>query len=43
MKWHNDNYLSTIKTMKDLNRFDYVVYSYPSDITEKVVDENEVE
>lgn len=43
MKWHNDNYLSTIKTMKDLNRFDYVIYSYPSDITEKVVDENEVE
>ncbi|AZP05469.1 DUF3013 family protein [Jeotgalibaca ciconiae] len=43
IKWNDNNYQNTIKTLKDIDRFDYAIYSYPSEITEDVVDENEVE
>ncbi|MDE1547880.1 DUF3013 family protein [Jeotgalibaca caeni] len=43
MVWNDDNFQATIKTLKDTGRFDYTIYSYPSDITEDVVGSNELE
>lgn len=43
IKWNNQNYLSTLQTLKDTSRFDTSIYSYPSELPEGVVKNNEVE
>lgn len=43
IKWHKNNYLSTVQTLKDTARFDALIYSYPSELPEGVVGNNEVE
>lgn len=41
--WNHENYLSALQTLKDTGRFDATVYSYPSELPEGVVENNEVE
>lgn len=41
--WNEENYRSTIQTLKDTGRFDKTLYYYPSDITEDVEDDDEME
>lgn len=43
MVWNDENFQATMNTLKDTGRFDYTIFAYPSDITEKVVGSNEVE
>lgn len=43
VKWNKRNYLSTVQTLKDTGRFDASIYSYPSELPEGVVENNEVE
>ncbi|MGP6139707.1 MULTISPECIES: DUF3013 family protein [unclassified Jeotgalibaca] len=41
--WNSNNFLSTMQTYKDTGRFDATIYSYPSELPEGVVENNEVE
>ena len=43
IKWNKHNYLSTVQTLRDTARFDTLIYSYPSELPEGVVGNNEVE
>lgn len=43
IEWNEENYQSTIQTLKNTGRFDKTLYYYPSDITEDVEGTDEME
>lgn len=43
MEWNNENYQSTIQTLKDTGRFEQILYPYPSDITEDLEEKDDLE
>lgn len=43
MEWNDENYQSTIRNLKNIGRFDETLFYYPSDITEDLEENDELE
>ena len=43
IEWNDENYQSTIRTLKNSGRFDENIYTYPSDITEDLEENHGLE